>query len=76
MAAAPREWTLADVRKLPPTVDMRTAAEILGVSYSLAHRQYQQGEWPTRVLKLGNRLRVPTQELRRLLGVEDGAQAS
>ena len=46
-----------------------TAAQALGVGRSKAYALVRQGEWPTRVLRLGSRYRVPTAELRRVLGI-------
>ncbi|WP_370092528.1 helix-turn-helix transcriptional regulator [Streptacidiphilus sp. MAP12-20] len=60
----------ADLLALPVFVNLQTAAAVLGLgrstAYDLAHRE----AFPCRVLKVGRAYRVPSEELRRLAGVE------
>jgi excisionase family DNA binding protein len=59
-----------DLRALPPTIDVETAADILGIGRTLAYQLAKTGEFPCRIIKAGRRYRVPTAELRRVLGAE------
>lgn len=52
---------------LPPTLDVVTAARLLGIGRTLAYRLVRNGEWPTPVLKLGTAIRIPTQQLLQLI---------
>jgi hypothetical protein len=61
--------TEAELRALPPTVDLPTAARALGVGRTLAYALAGRGEFPCRVLRLGHRYLVPTAELHRVLGL-------
>jgi hypothetical protein len=58
-----------DLRQLPVVVDLVTAAAVLGVGRTAAYEMVRSGCWPTPVLRLGNRIRVPTVALRELLRV-------
>jgi excisionase family DNA binding protein len=58
-----------DLRQLPVVVDLVTAAAVLGVGRTAAYEMVRSGSWPTPVLRLGNRIRVPTAALRELLGM-------
>jgi excisionase family DNA binding protein len=56
---------------LPPTVPLYPdAADILGVGRSTAYEMVRTGEWPTRVLRLGRLIKVPTAELLEYVGVK------
>lgn len=58
-----------------PTITVDQAAEILGISRSLAHTMAQAGELPT--IRLGVRtLRVPTQTFLAKFGLTPATQAS
>ena len=66
-----------DLLSLPATVDLwPTAAGILGVGRSTAYALVRSEEWPTRVLRLGRLIKVPTAELLAYVGIKpDGAKA-
>jgi excisionase family DNA binding protein len=71
--------TRAELLALPPVVDLwPTAARVLGVGRSSAYELVKTGEWPTRVLRLGRLIRVPTAELLAYVGVtpDEGAGAA
>jgi excisionase family DNA binding protein len=53
---------------LPPTVDVTTAAKLLGVGRGTAYEAARRGEIPT--IRIGGRLLVPVSRLRRLLDGE------
>ncbi len=58
-----------DLRRLPVVVDLLTAATALGIGRTTAYELVRTGRWPTPVLRLGNRIRVPTAALRELLSL-------
>lgn len=62
--------TREELLALPAAVDVRTAAEVLGVGRTAAYALIRNGNWPTPVLHLGTMIRIPTAPLLRLLGVE------
>jgi excisionase family DNA binding protein len=62
----------AELLALPAAVPLwPDAARALGVGRTRAYEWVQSGEWPTRVLRLGNLYRVPTADLLILLGITD-----
>lgn len=65
--------TSADLSDLPPVLDLRTAARLLGVGRTCAYELVRRGEWPTPVLRVGKLIRVPKAPLLDLICVsEDG----
>jgi excisionase family DNA binding protein len=58
-----------DLHRLPVVVDLVTAAGVLGIARTTAYEMVRTGRWPTPVLRLGNRIRVPTAALRELLSL-------
>lgn len=52
---------------LPPTVDLVTAAALLGIGRTCAYRLVSRGEWPTPVIRAGRCIRIPTAPLVALL---------
>lgn len=72
MSATRTKGTMSrsELLALPTTTDLTTAGRALGISRSTAYELRRQGAFPTRVLQLGNKLRVPTAELLALLGIE------
>lgn len=62
-----------DLAKLPPTVDIVTAARILGVGRTVAYELVREGGWPTPILHVGRKIRVPTAPLLALLGIQSPA---
>ena len=69
MTAASLRLTEEEVRRLPPVVDVPTAAAVLGIGRTAAYELIRVGAWPTPVLRLGKLLRVPTAPLLELVGV-------
>lgn len=59
--------TLDEVRTWPATVDVSQGARALGVSRAWLYQLIAQGDAPCKVLKIGNRARVLTSSLVRLL---------
>lgn len=58
-----------DLQQLPVIVDLVTAATVLGIGRTTAYEMVRTGRWPTPVLRLGNRIRIPTAALRELLSL-------
>jgi len=64
---------------VPGTITVPEAAGLLGVSKSAAYRAIEArlggdtAAWPTNVIRVGRTLRVPTVELRALLGHDSAA---
>lgn len=57
---------------LPVSVDLVTAGRAVGMGRTLAYDLAKRGQFPVRVLKLGNAYRVPRADLLRYLGEIDG----
>ncbi len=53
-----------------PTISVKEAAEMLGISVALAYRMVREDEFPVRVLKLATVYRVPRAELERYINGE------
>jgi hypothetical protein len=68
--------TRAELDRLPPVVDLATAGRALGIGRTKAYELARTGEFPCRVLRLGNSYRVPTAFLRGLLGLTKSEEAS
>ncbi|WML81672.1 hypothetical protein [Streptomyces sp. VNUA74] len=60
---------------LPPTVDLQTANRVLSIGRTTGYGLAKRGEYPCKVLKLGNAYRVVTADLQRLVAVEDAVEA-
>jgi excisionase family DNA binding protein len=56
-----------------PTVSVREAGALLGLSERSAYRAVERGEIPS--LRVGRRLMVPTARLRQLLGLDNNTAA-
>jgi excisionase family DNA binding protein len=70
-AAAESALTMEQIRQLPATVDVETAARALGVSRSTAYEWIKAGQFPGRVITVRRRHRVITASLLTML--EHGA---
>jgi predicted DNA-binding transcriptional regulator AlpA len=55
---------------LPAVVDVPIAAKALGLSRTAAYELIRTGEWPTPVFRLGRLIRIPTEPLLALLGID------
>ena len=62
-----RRLTLAEVRRLPATVDVETAAAVLGCSRSTAYEAIRTGTFPAAVVTVSRRKVVVTASLVTLL---------
>jgi Helix-turn-helix domain len=60
--------TIAQLRATP-TVDLMTAAAALGLGRTKAYELARRGQFPCRVIRIGEIYRIPTPGLLELLGV-------
>jgi hypothetical protein len=74
-----RGLTGEELLTLPVVIDLDTANRALLIGRSTGYGLAKQGEYPVKVLKLGNAYRVVTADLLKLLGLErqplDASQA-
>jgi excisionase family DNA binding protein len=60
---------LAEAGHLPAVLSVGTAAEILGIGRSKAYEAVATGTWPTRVIRIGRCIRIPTADVLALVGL-------
>lgn len=65
-----RGLTGEDLLALPAVIDLDTANRALMIGRSTGYGLAKQGEYPVKVLRLGNAYRVVTADLLKLLGLE------
>ena len=63
------QLTEEEILALPTVVDVPTAAAVLGIGRTAAYELIRTNRWPTRVLRMGKLIRIPTAPLRALVGV-------
>jgi hypothetical protein len=68
---AARGLTLAEVRKLPATVDVGTAARALGIGRATLYEAIRVGNSPVKTISVQRRVVVITADLLRVLGGSD-----
>ena len=61
------------LREEPTVPAWPAAGQAIGASRSQTYAMCQRGEFPARVLKIGNRYRVVSADLRKLLGLDEDA---
>jgi excisionase family DNA binding protein len=59
-----------EIRHLPPVLTVIQAAGLLGIGRSSAYHAVKTQTWPTRVLRVGRSIRIPTADVLALLGIE------
>lgn len=69
-AGAGRGLTSNELLALPAVVDHDTSNKVLMIGRSTGYGLAKQGEYPVKVLRLGNTYRVVTADLLQLLGLE------
>lgn len=62
--------SMTELLELPASVDLPTAGRAFGLGRTRTYELMRAGEFPVRVVRLGNKYRVPTAELRKALGVD------
>ncbi|MFK0192507.1 MULTISPECIES: helix-turn-helix domain-containing protein [Kitasatospora] len=61
----------SEVFDLPLTIDVRTAARVLGLCPATVYRRLREQDFPCPVLRPGRQYRIPTAGLLRALGIEE-----
>jgi hypothetical protein len=54
---------------LPPTLDVMQAAGLMGIGRTIAYRLIRQGRWPTQIVHVGRKIKIPTVPLLEYLGL-------
>ncbi len=62
--------TLAEIADLPPTLDAKVVADMLGCSIWALYDSVKAGACPVEPLRVGRKLRWPTVLVLRALGLE------
>jgi hypothetical protein len=57
-------------------VDITTSAVVMGISRMHASRSIKAGTFPVPIIRMGNRVIIPTAPLRELLGIEAGPEVA
>jgi hypothetical protein len=70
-----RPMTPDELLSLPVSVDLVTAGRAFGLGRTKSHELARAGDFPCRVLKVGERYKVPRWELFRALGIEESRAA-
>jgi len=70
MTGASLQMTVEKAQKIPPVVDVPTAAAILGIGRTAAYELIRLGKWPTPILRLGKLIRIPSAPLLELVQVQ------
>jgi|HubBroStandDraft_4_1064222.scaffolds.fasta_scaffold1406574_2 excisionase family DNA binding protein len=63
--------TITQLRSGPPSVDLMTAAAVLGIGRTKAYDLAKRGEFPVPVIRIGDSYRIPTAALLTLLGISE-----
>ncbi|MGW3347863.1 helix-turn-helix domain-containing protein [Nonomuraea rubra] len=62
-----KKITLRDLPDLPPTLDLMTAAQVLGIGRTTAYALARSGKFPVHLIRIGDLYRVSTAHLMQLL---------
>ena len=68
--------TVEELQTLPVSVDLVTAGRAFGIGRTKAFELAKQDKFPCRVLRVGEKYRVPRSALFEALGIEPAAVAS
>jgi len=63
--------SITQLRNGPPSVDLMTAAAVLRIGRTKAYDLAKRGEFPVRVIRIGDSYRVPVAALLTLLGISE-----
>jgi hypothetical protein len=67
--------TRDELLALPAAIDLPTAGRAFRIGRTKAHVMAKRGEFPVRVLRLGNSYRVATADVLKALGIDAPAAA-
>lgn len=65
--------TMDELNALPVSVDLTTAGRAFGIGRTKAFELARQGKFPCRVLRVGEKYRVPRSALFEALGIDPAA---
>lgn len=65
--------TRQELCDLPALLDVPEAGRVLGIGRSLAYELVRAGEWPTKVLRVGRLIKIPSAPLVRLIEAREDA---
>lgn len=71
-----RGMTEAEVLALPAAVDLATAGRALGIGRTKAFELAREGQFPVKVLQVGQKFRVPRTALLEYLDIDPAAAVS
>jgi predicted DNA-binding transcriptional regulator AlpA len=60
---------IGEVLTLPAVLDLPQAGRILGIGRTSSYKLAERGEFPCRILRFGNSIKVPTADLLAVLGI-------
>jgi hypothetical protein len=63
--------SITQLRNGPPSVDLMTAAAVLRIGRTKAYDLAKRGEFPVRVIRIGDSYRVPVAALLTLLDISE-----
>lgn len=75
-APSARSMTVQELLDLPVSFPLDTANRALALRRSTGYALARRGEYPVRVLRVGNTYRVSRSDLLRYLGIDPGTQVS
>ena len=70
-----RAWSAEEIRALGVRTDLETAASVFGLGKTKAYELARSGNFPSPVLRIGNKYVVLVTPMLRALGIEDAAGA-
>jgi excisionase family DNA binding protein len=68
--------TYDEIRQWPASVSVAQAARAFGLGRTAAYALIQNGEFPARVVRVGQRYRVATEDILVILGAKDKEAAT
>ena len=68
--------TMEELLALPVSVDLVTAGRAFGLGRTKAHEMARANQFPCRVLRVGNRYRVPRSAIFEVLGIKPAGTVS
>jgi hypothetical protein len=61
---------VVEPKPVPASIDLMSAARLLGIGRTCAYGLVRTGRWPTPVIRLGRCIRIPTRPLLALLDLD------
>ena len=76
VAVIQEEMTEAELHALPVSIDLTTAGRAFGLGRTKSFELAKQGQFPCRVICVGQKFRVPKSAILEALGIDPAAVAS